>query len=676
MSQTDPPDSAAEPEDASGRFAEAHDDFGLRPRARVRRVDPLIGADLGGITITRLVGEGGMGRVYEARQTIPARTVAVKVMRQGIASDMGTRRFEREADFLARLQHPGIAQIYLVGNYSSDEGDVPFFVMEYVAGATPINSFVAEKSLSLTERLQLFGAVCEAVSHGHDRGIIHRDLKPGNILIDSSGKPRVIDFGVARSTDSGLALTSLRTATGNFVGTAQYMSPEQFGAKPDDLDPRSDVYSLGVVLFELVSGTLPYDLQNKGLHEMARLVCERPPAPVRSHDKRIPRAVAAIVEKCLEKSRLARYQSAGELAQDIRRFLDGRTVQAGRGNLVSGRWLRRLMPTAKPGQALLLLLAGGLFTGLASMAAWQLSNAGSQLGLLPGQTFSMPAPPAKSAHSGPVTKAVFVTSAWQATGLTVEKGQCYQLTVTGQLRDKAGTEFGPDGTCPIAFRTVLGPPAGLPPVTRATGYVGQHPIRSFIARIGENSWSIDIGPGLTFIAPDSGQLSVRINEREDSPLSPEGTLTCTLTPVPEPKFVDSSGRTTVWAHIDNVDTLLVSPRGLQWEYGGKWSRVGQHEGVFPTLVNGIAWWPTWPDPVYSSRLETRDFHDVAVAIASGGRGVRVLDVTARHGRAEVLEPTDDVARIKFVDLAFGSGDIGCTFEIMPPETAQAPDSTL
>ena len=676
MSHSDPQDPAAEPEDASGRFAEAHDDFGLKPRARVRRADPLLGADLGGITITRLLGEGGMGRVYEARQANPARTVAVKVMRQGIASDKSTRRFEREAEFLARLQHPGIAQIYVVGSYSSDEGDVPFFVMEYVADAKPINSFAAEKSLSLTDRLELFSAVCEAVSHGHDRGIIHRDLKPGNILIDNSGKPRVIDFGVARSTDSGLALTSLRTATGNFVGTAQYMSPEQFGAKPDDLDPRADVYSLGVVLYELVSRALPYDLENKGLHEMARLVCEQPPAPVRSHDKRIPRAIAAIVEKCLEKGRLARYQSAGELAQDIRRFLEGQPVRAGGGGLINGRWLKRMVPTSKSGQALLLLLAGGLLTGLASVAAWQLANPGSQLGLFPWQAGSMPTQKAPPVPASPVTKEVFVTSAWQDTGLTVQKDLCYQLTVTGELRDNMGVEFGPDGTCPVMLRTVIGPPGGLPVATRAQGYVGQHPIRAVIARIGDNSWSIDIGPGLTFIAPDSGPLSFRINEPDTATLSPEGTLTCTLTPISQPRFVDDSGRTTIWAHIDNIDTLLVSPRGLQWEYGGQWARVGLHEGVFPTLVNGIAWWPTWPDPVVSSVLETTDFAGVAEAIASGDRGIRVLDVTARHGRAGALEPVGDVARIKFVDLALGSGDIGCTFEIMSPATAPVPDSTL
>ena len=654
----------ASPEDASGRVASAHDDFGLTPRPRTRRVDPLLGADLGGITIVRLLGEGGMGRVYEARQANPARTVAVKVMRQGITSEKTLRRFEREAEFLARLQHPGIAQIYVVGSYSSDDGDVPFFVMEFVAGAKPINTYAAEGGLSLADKLRLFVDVCEAVSHGHDRGIIHRDLKPGNILIDGSGKPRIIDFGVARSTDSDLTLTSMKTESGNPVGTAQYMSPEQFGANPDELDPRADVYSLGMVLYELLCGELPYELRSKGIHEMARLVCEQPPMPLRSRDRNIPRSVAAIVKKCLEKSRRNRYYSAGELAEDIRRFLDGRHVQAGKGSVLGGRWLRRLVPASKSGQALLLLVGGGLVAGLASLAAWRLAWSGSQDPELPPVTAGLAgAGDLSKTPAKPVTQELFVTSNWQSTDLVVEKDRCYRLAVTGECRDQTGARFGPEGTRPVMLHSVLGPQANLSAATRDRYYVGQHPLRTVIARIADKSWSINVGPGLTFIAPDSGVLSLRINEPEDSGLNPEGTLTCTLEPVPQPRFVDDAGRTTIWARVDHMDTLLVSPRGLQWEYGGSWARVGLHEGVFPTLVNGIAWWPMWTDPVTSSVLETGDFAGVAEAITRGEPGIRVLEITAQHGRVTVEKPDGDVARVKFQDLILGSGDIGCTLEL-------------
>jgi hypothetical protein len=309
----------------------AKDDFGLAPRPRVkaRLVDPLLGTDLGGVRIVRLIGEGGMGRVYEGVQNRPERTVAVKVIRQGITSEKTLRRFEREAQVLAKLQHPGIARIHVAGTYTGDYGDGPFYVMEYIADAKPITNYCFENVVPVAERLRMLAEVCDAVSHGHDRGIVHRDLKPGNILIDGGGRPRVIDFGVARSTDSNLPLTSMRTESGTLVGTAQYMSPEQFGPTPDDLNPCTDVYSLGVVAYEVLSGVLPHTYRGKGLHEIARMVCEERPVPLRSVAKEVPRDVARIVHRCLEKSRRDRYQSAGELAADLRGHLAGEPASAG-----------------------------------------------------------------------------------------------------------------------------------------------------------------------------------------------------------------------------------------------------------------------------------------------------------------------------------------------------------
>ena len=315
------------------QFPHADDDFGLTPKpkadqqAKSQRVDPLLGMDLGGVTIVRLLGEGGMGRVYEAQQQNPSRTVAVKVIRAGITSEKTMRRFEREAQFLGKLQHPGIAQIFVVGSYSSDIGDVPFFVMEFIPNAKPITNFTSETGLGIRDTLSLFKQVCEAVCHGHDRGIVHRDLKPGNILIDSDGMPKVIDFGVARSTDSDLNLTSMRTDTGALVGTVQYMSPEQFGDSAEGLDGRADVYALGVVLYELLAGVLPYTVRRKKMHEAARIVCEFVPPTLRSHNKGIPRDVSLIAERCLQKDRRGRYQSAGELARDIQSVLDGKPVR-------------------------------------------------------------------------------------------------------------------------------------------------------------------------------------------------------------------------------------------------------------------------------------------------------------------------------------------------------------
>jgi serine/threonine protein kinase/formylglycine-generating enzyme required for sulfatase activity len=364
----------------SGTF----EDFGLtpRPRAKARLVDPLLGTDLGGVKIIKLIGEGGMGRVYEARQEKPERTVAVKVIRQGITSEKTLRRFEREAEFLARLQHPGIAQIFIVGTYSSDFGDVPFYVMEHIADAKPITNYAYEKNLTLPDRLRLFQQVCEAVSHGHDRGIIHRDLKPGNILIDGNGKPRVIDFGVARSTDSDLTLTSLRTASGHLVGTVQYMSPEQCGPTPDDLDGRADVYSLGVVLYELIAGVLPYEFGRKGIHEIARIVCEVAPAALRRKDSNIPADVEAIVTKCLEKDRLDRYYSAGELAADLGRLLEGKRVQARNAFMRRLRLARRPLSGGWLSAALALLIMAGI--PLAAYVSKRRSTSGPDANETPG----------------------------------------------------------------------------------------------------------------------------------------------------------------------------------------------------------------------------------------------------------------------------------------------------
>jgi serine/threonine protein kinase len=358
----------------SRAFGNIDDDFGLKPqpRARLQLVDPLLGADLGGFKILRLIGEGGMGRVYEAQQLRPSRTVAVKVIRLGLVSEKTMRRFEREAEFLAKLQHTGIAQIFMVGSYSSDYGEVPFYVMEFIENAKPITHYVQEKSLSHVDRLRLFKQVCDAVSYGHDRGVVHRDLKPGNILIDMNGAPKIIDFGVARSTDSDLQITSMKTDTGQVVGTVQYMSPEQFGDSPDDLDTRVDVYSLGVVLYEMLAGVPPYDVRKKGIHEAARIVCERIPEPLRARDSTIPRAASDVTTKCLQKDRRARYFSAADLGLDVQRCLDGQPVLASQSGVLSrlGRTSRHRLLQA----ALVSCVVGLGFWAYSRISAGRLSS--------------------------------------------------------------------------------------------------------------------------------------------------------------------------------------------------------------------------------------------------------------------------------------------------------------
>jgi tetratricopeptide (TPR) repeat protein len=283
---------------------------------------------IGGYHVKRAIASGGMGTVYEAVQEHPRRTVALKVMKHGVASPSALRRFEYESQVLARLRHPGIAQVYDAGTHDDGTGAVPYFAMEYVPNAKSITQYVKEKKLSAPERLELLARVCDAVHHGHQKGIIHRDLKPGNILVDSHGEVKIIDFGVARGTDSDMAVTTLQTGVGELLGTLRYMSPEQCEADPRDIDTRSDVYALGVVLYELLSGKHPYDLSQKSLFETACIIREQRPARLGTVDTAFKGDVETIVFKALEKDRDRRYQSARELAQDIRRHLADEAIMA------------------------------------------------------------------------------------------------------------------------------------------------------------------------------------------------------------------------------------------------------------------------------------------------------------------------------------------------------------
>ena len=283
---------------------------------------------IGQYHIKRVIGSGGMGTVYEAVQEKPRRTVALKLMKHGIASRSALRRFEYESQILGRLRHPGIAQIYEAGTHRDDSGTVPFFAMEYIVGAKPVTKYAAAKKLGIRQKLELFAQVCDAIHHGHQKGIVHRDLKPSNILVDSSGQVKIIDFGVARSTDSDMAVTTLQTDVGQLIGTLQYMSPEQCAADPHDIDTRSDVYALGIILYEMLGGRLPYDLTATPVYELPRVIREVSVAHLGTLDKALRGDVETIVEKALEKDRERRYQSALALADDIERHLKHEPILA------------------------------------------------------------------------------------------------------------------------------------------------------------------------------------------------------------------------------------------------------------------------------------------------------------------------------------------------------------
>lgn len=617
---------------ASREFAGSEHNFGLTPRPKVKtqRTDPLLGMDLGGVKIIRLIGEGGMGRVYEARQDKPARTVAVKIIRAGITSEKTMKRFEREAEFLGRLQHPGIAQIFIVGTYSSDLGDVPFYVLEHVANAKPITNYAHDNGLSLTDRLRLFKQVCEAVSHGHDRSIVHRDLKPGNILVDAEGNPKVIDFGVARSTDSDLTLEAMKTDTGQMIGTVQYMAPEQFGPNPDDLNSRTDVYALGVVLYELLSGVPPYSVSKRALHEASRVVCEQIPTPLRSLDKSIPRDVSAICERCLQKTPRHRYHSAGELAADLSRFLTGQPVRARPSGLAATT--RRLMTRRN-------LLAAGSLALVAGLVGWVYRD-------------SLPDFEPRT----PQQVMLDVTSDWSPTTLSVVEGRCYRLTASGECRADDGKSFGPEGTAAPEYRAMLGPPRTIDNKSSREEFVRNLPRQMLLAKVSSRSLAMAVGPDLTFIAPATGTLAFRINERNrDAGIA--GRLEITLQRLPEPRFVDSKGETTIRTRVGEADYLLFRPDGLQWQYT---TLLKVTDGDQPTLINGIAWWPERDpyDTVRSKVLKTQQF---AWAAKPGGLKPLVVNSPTNDPAASVTVegPSSDKPGLKFSDPADIDGEIGC-----------------
>ncbi len=294
--------------------------------------------------LNRELGRGGMGIVYEADQLHPRRTVALKVTRGSAAPKTPQfRLFEREIQTLARLKHPNIAALHEAG---LTEDGRPYYAMELVRGRNlkdylrDLDAAASSRdSRKLRPQLALFGKICNAISYAHQRGVLHRDLKPSNILIsddDPSGSSRssavigpevkVLDFGLARLTDDDAE--TITTDVGQIRGTLAYMSPEQIQGVRAEIDTRSDVYALGVILYEMLTGRLPYDIKQASIAQAARTICETPPMRPTLHQPHLPRDLETIILKSLSKDREHRYQSVGEFADDIDRFLNDQPILA------------------------------------------------------------------------------------------------------------------------------------------------------------------------------------------------------------------------------------------------------------------------------------------------------------------------------------------------------------
>ena len=297
------------------------------------------------------IGEGGMGQVWLAEQKEPVRRrVALKLVKAGINTREVMARFEAERQALALMDHPAIAKVFDAG--STSQG-APYFVMEYVAGV-PITAYCDDHRLSTRERVELFIHVCEGVQHAHQKAIIHRDLKPSNILVmevDGRAAPKIIDFGVAKALTQRLTADSIFTRVGALVGTPEYMSPEQANLSGEDIDTRTDVYSLGILLYELLVGAPPIDLRKIAFEEFLRRLREeeapKPSTRIRMQDpatsselarkrqtepvalaKQIRGDLDSIALKALEKDRSRRYGSPSDLAADLGRYLRNEAVLA------------------------------------------------------------------------------------------------------------------------------------------------------------------------------------------------------------------------------------------------------------------------------------------------------------------------------------------------------------
>ena len=305
---------------------------------------------IGPYHLLELIGQGGMGEVWLAEQKDPVRRrVAIKLIKVGMDTREVVARFDSERRTLALMDHPAIAKVFDAG--STPEGR-PYFVMECVPGL-PITEYCDKHKLTIRQRLELFIRVCDGVQHAHQKAIIHRDLKPSNILVcevDGKPMPRIIDFGVAKAISQTLSARTVYTRIGTLVGTVGFMSPEQANSDSEDIDTRTDVYSLGAVLYELLSGTLPFDLRKAAYDEVLRRLREedapKPSTRIRAAGKDSavaarnrggdPPAVArqlrgepdAIALKTLEKDRSRRYASASGLAADIERYLRNEPVTA------------------------------------------------------------------------------------------------------------------------------------------------------------------------------------------------------------------------------------------------------------------------------------------------------------------------------------------------------------
>ncbi len=357
--------------------------------AKVVHGDEKVPETIGPYRVLRELGRGGMGIVYECEQQEPRRSVAVKVLRRGVHWDASSQESgvdpRREARVLARLAHAGIVRVIESGIDPSS--DRTYFVMDLVRGRSLLK-YAQEARLTIRQRVELLARVCDAVEHAHRKGIIHRDLKPSNVLVEQTGdakttpsdefalvgQPRVLDFGVAKLTDplaeGPLAQSLILPGASAIVGTLGYISPEALLGDTHNIDTRADVYAMGVMLYEILTGKMPIPLAGVPLSEVARRVSDSAIPPLRKHDAKLRGDLESIVHKAMEKTPARRYGSAGELSDDLRRFLRNEPVvaQPASAMYLARKFVSRHRVVSALGAGLVFALVAGLATTLAMIA--------------------------------------------------------------------------------------------------------------------------------------------------------------------------------------------------------------------------------------------------------------------------------------------------------------------
>lgn len=324
---------------------------------------------IGPFRIVRHIATGGMGEVYEAEQEEPRRRVALKVMRRALRTPDSVRRFETEANLLARMSHPNIASIHAMGRATEGGEELHYIVMALVEGV-PITKYVLQAKPSVDERLDLIARVCDAIQYAHDNGVIHRDIKPSNILVEADGTPQLLDFGIARAFERDTTTRASGGQGGRITGTLAYMSPEQLEAGGTPLDVRTDVYSVGAVGYQILAGHTPHDLRETTPMEARDLVGSEPAPRLEARKLAASEDVSLVFEKALAIDRDARYASARDLAEDIRRYRAKQPIHARpwTRSYQLRRFVQRHRLPVTLGCVALLALVGGLVLALASRA--------------------------------------------------------------------------------------------------------------------------------------------------------------------------------------------------------------------------------------------------------------------------------------------------------------------